>query len=142
MQMLKELPFADDFFDAMVSINSLFFYATEEAFLKEHILRNVKPGGEIGLILPCFLREYEDGVPEELQPHWANELYNWHTLEWWVKHLEQSGMVDIVVADHLPDQEGSRIYQQSSCMFNSHEMPFNVLARDNISFVRIVAVRK
>ncbi len=33
----RDLPFADGFFDAIVSINSLQFYATEEAYLKEHL---------------------------------------------------------------------------------------------------------
>ena len=63
-----DLPFADDYFDAMVSINSLFFYTPDGPFLKEHIFRHVKPGGEIGVVVPCFYKQYNP-VPDALKPY-------------------------------------------------------------------------
>lgn len=77
-----DLPFADDFFDAMVSINSLFFYATEEGFLNEHIFRHVKPGGEIGIVVPGFLHEYSNGLPKEYLPYVDFGLDKYHTAGW------------------------------------------------------------
>ncbi len=138
----RELPYADEFFDAMVSINSVFFYATDEEFLKNNLIRHVKPGGEIGIIVPGFYNEYNGKIPTELKPHWSDELNNWHTLEWWINHLNSSGMVDIILADTLPDNEGNMIYKRSAMIFNCHEAPFNVLAGDNITFIRIIARRK
>lgn len=138
----KELPFADEFFDAMVSINSLFFFATDESFLKNNLIRHIKPGGEIGIIVPGFFHEYIDGIPEHLKLYWSDELENWHSLDWWENHLRRSGMVDIVMADTLPDNEGNMIYNRSAMMVNAHEEPFNVLAGENITFIRIIARRK
>ena len=138
----KDLPYADDFFDAMVSIISLFFYVKDESFLKEHILRHVKTGGEIGLILPCFLHAYKEGIPEELKEHWSSDLDGWYTLDWWVEHLNKTGMVDIVLADTMGDDEGNKIFLKTLKLFNTHEAPLHVLAGDNISFIRIVAKKK
>lgn len=138
----RELPYADEFFDAMVSINSLFFYATDEAFLKDHILRHVTPGGEIGIIVPGFYKEYSDGIPAELKPYWLEELNNWHTLSWWENHLDSSGMVDIILSDTLPDNEGNMLFKRSAMMLNELETPFNVIAGDNVTFIRIIARRK
>mgnify|MGYP001010190218 FL=1 len=107
------LPFADDFFDAMVSINSLFFYVTGGAFLREKILRCIKPGGEIGVVVPGFIHAYTDGIPEELKPHWHDDLNHWHTLDWWVNCFESSGEAEIATADTLPGDEGNRIFMKS-----------------------------
>ncbi len=138
----RDLPFADNFFDAMVSINSLFFYATKEGFLADHLFRHVKPGGEIGVIVPGFLREYGDEVPENLRPYWSEQLEKWHSLSWWIDCFEKSGQVDIVLADTLPDDEGNMIYRRSAMIVNAHEEPFNMIAGDNITFIRLIATRK
>jgi SAM-dependent methyltransferase len=137
-----DLPFADRYFDAMVSINSLFFFATDENFLKSHLFRHIKPGGEIGIIVPGFYKEYKDGIPENLKPYWIDDLNNWHTLDWWINHLNNSGLVDIVLADTLPNQEGNGIFRRSCMIYNTHELPLHVLAGDNITFIRIIARRK
>jgi Methylase involved in ubiquinone/menaquinone biosynthesis len=141
----NDLPFADDYFDAMLSVNSLFLYATGEEFLKKHLLRNVKPGGEIGIIVPSFLHEYTDNFPESYKPYidadgWR--LRNWHTAAWWKNHLEKTGMVDIVIADNLFDDDGVDVFHKSARMVNAHEEPFNIIAWDDITFTRIIAKRR
>ncbi len=138
----QDLPFAEGFFDALISVNSLFFYVADGDFLREKILKYVKPGGEIGIIVPGFYREYTDGVPDALKPYWLEELNKWHTLDWWTECFTASGVVDILIADTLPDNEGNTIYKKSCMMINAHEEPFNVIAGDNITFIRIIAKRK
>jgi SAM-dependent methyltransferase len=137
-----DLPFADDYFDVLMSVNSIFFYVTDGKFLKEKILRFVKPGGEIGIIVPGFYKEYTDGIPGTLKPYWLDELNKWHTLDWWVNCFNDTGIVDILVADTLPDNEGNIIYKKSAMIMNSHEEPFNTIAGDNITFIRIIAKRR
>lgn len=138
----NDLPFADGYFDALTSINSLFFYVTDGTFLREKILKLVKPGGEIAVIVPGFLREYTDGIPENLKPYWSEQLDKWHTPDWWIDCFNASEMADILIADTLPENEGNILYKKSAMIFNAHEEPFNVIAGDNISFIRIVARRK
>lgn len=139
----NDLPFADHYFDVMVSINSLFLYATGETFLKEHLLRNIKPGGEIGIIVPSFLREYSDNYPESYKPYIDDfGIRGWHTEGWWKNHLEKTGLVDVILADHLAENEGKELYHKSAYMWNAHEEPFNVVAWEDITFARIIAKRK
>lgn len=136
------LPFADGYFDAMTSVNSLFFYVTDGAFLREKLLRLVKPGGEIGVIVPGFLHAYADGIPDELKPYWSDQLDGWHTPHWWEDCFAASGMVEDLRVDTLPQNEGNALYRRSAALVNAHEEPFNVLAGDNITFIRILAKRK
>lgn len=50
----RELPFPKDFFDVIVCVNSLFFFATDEIYLRHHLIPRVKPGGQIGSVVPGF----------------------------------------------------------------------------------------
>ncbi len=137
------LPFADDFFDSMISINSLFFYATEEGFLNEHIFRHVKPGGEIGIVVPGFLHEYSNGLPEEYLPYAGFGLDKYHTADWWREHLMKCGMVDVLLCDSFePDNDGNALFRKSLEIVNAHEEPYHILAWDDLTFTRIVARRK
>ena len=137
----NDLPFADNFFDAMVSINALFFFTPDGQFLKEHIFRHVKPGGVIGVVVPGFFKKYLP-IPAELKPHWHPDFDKWYTLEWWIDAFIKSDSVDIMIADTFPNHEGNMIYRKSARIVNAHEDPFNALAIDNITFIRLIAKRK
>ena len=137
----NELPFADGFFDALVSINALLFFTPDGHFLKNHVFRHIKSGGEIGVVIPGFYEQYGT-IPDELKPYWHPDIDKWHTLEWWTNAFLESGMVDIIRADTFPNQEGNTIYRKSTMMVNSHDNPFNALAVDNITFIRIIAKKK
>ena len=136
------LPFAEEFFDAVVSINSIFFYITDSDLLKEKILRYVKPGGQIGIIVPCFYEDYSENVPDELKGLWHSDFNMWHTLTWWQNCFVDTNEVEISVADTLPDNQGNAIYNRSAMIVNAHEEPVNVAIKDRVTFVRIIARRK
>ena len=139
----NDLPFENNFFDAMISINSLFFFATGDDFLREHVFRNIRPGGEIGIVVPGFLHEYTTGLPEEYLPYIEYGIDKYHTCAWWENHLLKSGMVEIVLCDTFPpENNGNMLFNKSEQIFNSHNEPFNVLARDDVTFIRIIAKRK
>ncbi len=141
---VNNLPYSDGYFDAMVSINSLFFYATEDGFLKDKLLRHIKPGGEIGIIVPGFKHEYTGNYPESYKHYIENEnwgLENWHTAQWWKNHMEKSGLADVISADDM-NGEGTEIFHKSINVVNAHEEPFNVISWDDITFSRIIAKRK
>src|ERR1035441_10405619 len=44
----RSLPFASEFFDAIVSIDSFCYYGTDDLYLN-YLARFVKPGGQIGI---------------------------------------------------------------------------------------------
>jgi ubiquinone/menaquinone biosynthesis C-methylase UbiE len=44
----RSLPFANEFFDAIVSIDSFFYYGTDDLYLN-YLARFAKPGAQIGI---------------------------------------------------------------------------------------------
>lgn len=96
------LPYANEFFDAIISLDSYHYYGTNELYLFT-FAELVKPNGQIGIVVPGLLKEFENDVPKRLKPYWDNEWFTFHTPAWWSKHWKRSGMVDIEVADTMPE---------------------------------------
>ena len=51
------LPFADGFFDAMVSVDAYHYFGTDDLYLENHLARLVKPGGQMGIVVPGLVEE-------------------------------------------------------------------------------------
>jgi SAM-dependent methyltransferase len=96
------LPFAADFFDAVVSIDSFIYYGAEPTYLQS-LARFVKPGGSIGIAGAGLMREIDVGVPDHLREWWTPDLWMLHSAGWWRTHWERSGIVDVERADTLED---------------------------------------
>ncbi len=139
----RDLPYADGFFDALVSINSLYFYATDDMYLRHHLLRLVKSGGQIGVVLPGFYHEFGENIPEHLRPYWDScTLYGWHSADWWRWHFEKTGLVEVELADTFPDREGYEIYRRWDQVMRYDVLLTEIDQGQNITFVRLVARRK
>ena len=99
----RSLPFAAGFFDAIISIDSFSYYGTDDLYLN-YLARFLKPGGQLGIAGSGLVCEIEDPIPAHLGEWWAAERpYCLHSPTWWRQHWERTGIVDIVVADTLPD---------------------------------------
>src|SRR5687767_5149774 len=59
----RALPFATEFFDAVVSIDSFVYYGTDDLYLG-YLARYVKPGGPIGIAGAGLMQEIDGAVPE------------------------------------------------------------------------------
>ncbi|MCC2671162.1 MAG: rebM 2 [Armatimonadetes bacterium] len=99
---VRSLPFAAEFFDAIVSIDSYPYYGTDDLYLG-YLARFVKPGGQVGIAGAGLVQEIEGPVPEHLRSWWTPELCILHSAAWWQRHWERSGIVTVEVADTLPD---------------------------------------
>lgn len=106
----RSLPYAEGFFDAIVSVDSYHYYGTDDLYLK-YFVRFVKPGGLIGIAVPGLTREFGREVPEYLTQRtpsggrfWdPGECFSFHTVDWWRRLWIQTGLVDLRVADTQPD---------------------------------------
>lgn len=97
----RSLPFADQYFDAIVSIDSFFYYGTDDLYLN-YITRFLKPSGVIGIAGAGLMKEIEGAVPEHLSQWWTQDLWCLHSADWWRKHWERTGILEIQVADSMP----------------------------------------
>ena len=99
----RSLPFAAEFFDAIVSIDSFFYYGTDDLYLNT-IARFVKPGGPIGIAGAGLMREIDGEIPAHLRGWWAQDQpWCLHSAEWWRRHWGRTRVLDIELADTLPD---------------------------------------
>jgi cyclopropane fatty-acyl-phospholipid synthase-like methyltransferase len=99
----RSLPFAAEFFDAIVSIDSFIYYGTDDHYLN-YLARLMKPGGQIGIAQVGLTQEMSDPVPEHLREWWSQEqLWSFHSADWWRRHWGRTRIVDVDVADMLPD---------------------------------------
>src|SRR5262249_59424818 len=99
----RSLPYAADFFDAIVSIDSFFYYGTDDLYLS-YLARLLKPGGTLGIAGAGLMREIDADVPEHLRAWWAQDQpWCLHSAAWWRRHWERTGILDIELADTMPD---------------------------------------
>jgi SAM-dependent methyltransferase len=100
---VRHLPFADDEFDAVVSIDAFEYFGTDVHLLPV-LLRVLKPGGAIGMTTPGLKADpYEAQVPEKVRSLFGYEAAAWHSPEWWRRHWELSGLLEGIEASWLPD---------------------------------------
>jgi SAM-dependent methyltransferase len=105
----RSLPFATDFFDAIVSIDSFPYYGTDDNYLN-YLARFVKPGGAIGIAGAGLMHELDGPIPDSLKAWWEPSMSCIHSADWWRRHWEQTGILDMHLADSMP--EGWRLWIQ------------------------------
>ena len=67
------------------------------------VLRFVKPGGLIAIAGAGLMREIEGPIPERLASWWEPIMYCLHSASWWRSHWEKMGLVNVELADSMPD---------------------------------------
>jgi cyclopropane fatty-acyl-phospholipid synthase-like methyltransferase len=139
----RSLPFARDFFDAVVSIDSFVYYGTDDLFLS-NLARFVKPGGVIGIAGAGVMQELTGSVPEHLREWWEPNLWSLHSAGWWRRHWERTGIVTVDVSDHLPD--GGQVWLDwLRCVCPDNTTEIRALETDAgrwLGYVRAIARRR
>jgi cyclopropane fatty-acyl-phospholipid synthase-like methyltransferase len=96
------LPFAERSFDAIVSFDAYHYFGTDDLYLG-YICGFLKPGGRLGIVVPGTLKELSDGPAQHLAPYWVWDFCSFHSPQWWRRHWQKTGLVDIETADTLID---------------------------------------
>jgi len=99
------LPYAEGFFDVAISIDSYHYYGTSETYFPAVFSKLVKPGGQFGIVVPGFYREFEKGYPETLARHWKAEaeMFAFHDKLWWRRLWEKTGLAEITACYEIED---------------------------------------
>ena len=97
------LPFAWEWFDAIVSIDAFHYFGTDALYL-ESCSRFLRPGGQLGIVVPGVSRELGDELPAHLATCFSgSDLASFRSPEWWRSHWARTGLVDVVSADLAPE---------------------------------------
>lgn len=139
----RSLPFAADFFDAIVCIDSFPYFGTDDLYLN-YLAQFVKPGGQVAIAGVGLAQEMATPIPEHLREFWTQDLWCVHSAAWWQRHWERTGIVQIEAADTLPD--GWRLWldwHQTLCPDNVAEI--RTLEADQgqfLGYIRVVGRRQ
>ena len=91
------LPFATEFFDAVVSIDSYNYFGRDPEYLGACLLPLVKHGGNLLFAIPGMVRDCHDDLPACLLESWAPEQLDYmHDMDWWRANIAQTDGVEIV----------------------------------------------
>jgi SAM-dependent methyltransferase len=139
----RSLPFAAEFFDAIISIDSFVYYGTDDLFLRS-LARFVKPGGQVGIAGAGLMQEMPEVLPAHLHEWWTPELWCLHSAAWWQRHWERSGLMDIELADSL--SEGWRWWLKwHQAIAPDNQTEIDALQADQgryLGYVRLVGRRR
>jgi cyclopropane fatty-acyl-phospholipid synthase-like methyltransferase len=102
----RNLPFPKEFFDAVIAIDSFLYYGTDERYLG-YLTQFLKPNGLLGIVDIAFTREIEsiDDAPEFLRPQYHKHWSFVHSVAWWTRRWENTGLVELLHAGLLPDSD-------------------------------------
>lgn len=137
-----EMPFADGFFDAVISINSIWTYGTDENFIDAHLARIVKPGGQIGIAIPGIFNELTE-PPEYLKPYWHPDFDSYHSPIWWRNLWEKASSINVQIIDAFEGKQGTRIWHDFTWILDPGESKMTEIDNGrNITFLRLLATKK
>jgi SAM-dependent methyltransferase len=139
----RSLPFAAEFFDAVVSIDSFVYYGTDDLYLN-YLARFVKPGGAVGIAGAGLMREIEGSLPEHLRTWWTPDLWCLHSAPWWRRHWERTGIMDVALADSMSDG-WQRWLDWQRVVTPDNDTEIKVLEADRgryLGYVRVVGRRR
>jgi cyclopropane fatty-acyl-phospholipid synthase-like methyltransferase len=138
LDVTHNLPFAENYFDAIFCLNSFNFYGGSVEFLP-HLLKHLKPGGQLCLgseVLsdeftaeqlqhPPYVYAFQLPPPNEHVNVFEGDFKKQHTPAWWRDLFEQSGLLNVEHCAKLDDAD--EIYEEMVRYEFEHDLdPFNV----------------
>jgi cyclopropane fatty-acyl-phospholipid synthase-like methyltransferase len=84
-----QLPFADEYFDAVISIDAYQYFGYEDEYYDKYLRPILKKDAWVALSIPGMKYELHKNVPDEMKPFWPDEaLKTWHSVNWWKEKFE------------------------------------------------------
>jgi SAM-dependent methyltransferase len=116
----RPLPFAEEYFDAILCMNNLNFYGTNIAVV-DRIARHLKRGGVFCSGGECLNEEFtffNDTATTEIytfaKPVWEHDFLTSHSPGWWADHIADSHELQLVSCRELED--GPRFYEEQALL--------------------------
>jgi SAM-dependent methyltransferase len=116
----KPMPFAEEYFDAILCVNNLNFYGTDISVI-DRIARHLKKGGGFCSGGECLNEEF---TPEQIEnppdvynfaePVWTDDFLTSHSPGWWADHIAHSKELQLVACKELED--GQRFYEEQALL--------------------------
>jgi len=140
------LPFAEGFFDVIVSMDAYHYFGTSDLYLP-YVVRFLHPDGQLGIVVPGLRHELDALPPPRLAPYWDPDFCSFHSPDWWRRHWERSQAATVERADWLPHGWDDWLLWDRACAAAGHgsEREIHLLEADGgelLGFSRVVARRR
>lgn len=84
-----QLPFANEYFDAVISVDSYHYFGNNDNYFPEKLRPLLKKDALVAISFPGMKYEVHDAIPDEMKPYWEDEaLSTWHSIPWWKPKFE------------------------------------------------------
>lgn len=85
----NNLPFAKEYFDLIISVDSYHYYGLKPAFFKNNIKPFCKNNSIIKIAVPAMKKNVHKNIPEEMKKFWKKEdLELWQTKEFYNRRFK------------------------------------------------------
>ncbi len=139
----RSLPFAAEFFDAIIGVDSFYYFGTDALYLN-YLAQFVKPGGQIGIAGAGLTREVDGEVPEHLRGWWSQDLWSLQSAQWWRRHWERTDIGSSELAETM--EEGWQLWLEWMHRVAPDNKPeIETLENDHgqyLGYVRVVGRRQ
>ena len=98
----RSLPFAPDFFDAILCVDSYYYFGTDDLYLN-YLAHFLKPGGALAIAGAGLVQEMAGPVPDHLREWWTQDLWALHSAAWLRTHWARTGILNVELADTMPE---------------------------------------
>ncbi len=116
LDITKQLPFAEEYFEAIFCMNSLSFYGGSVDFLL-HLLKHLKKGGQFCVGMESFNEEFSPELrknppsvynynlppPDDHINVWEGDFSKMHSPPWWENLFRDSGLLQVLGCTELED---------------------------------------
>ncbi|WUJ69754.1 methyltransferase domain-containing protein [Kribbella soli] len=109
-----KLPFAHDFFDAIVSIGAFNYFGTGADYLA-YVTQFLRPGGTLGVVAPGIRTAPALALPPYLESRWGPDLCTWLPPDWWHQLWQRTNLVTVQTADFLPNSWSDWLLWLKTC---------------------------
>ena len=139
----RDLPFPHETFDAVIAVDSFQYFGTCMMYLP-YVLQYLKPNGLLAFVSAGLMKHFSgDVVPEHLRQFWTPDAWSLKTSDWWRRHWERTGLVDVQVADTM--QDGWQFWLRWAEANGGSNWYVETLQQDAgeyLGYVRQIAVRR
>lgn len=102
----NNMPFEQEFFDAVVSTDSYNYFGRDERFLDEKLLPYVKSGGLIYIAIPGMVKDCHEALPAELLLSWTPEQMDYmHDTAYWRTMVGAAKQAEVLEVSQMQSNE-------------------------------------
>jgi cyclopropane fatty-acyl-phospholipid synthase-like methyltransferase len=141
------LPFAYNFFDAIVSFDAYHYFGTAELYL-ESLVQYLKSEHQIGIVVCGVKEEFNGQIPDRIKQFNDHPyFFTHHTPEWWKALWVRSETVTVEVADTMPNGFENwllwdKTLKEAGILKRNGDVELLEADGGNFTFTRVVARKK